>query len=198
MKDVVPLESMMLRYAVVPDKPSLRRRSAAFPRSRCSVMSRRKPSSSTAIPFSAAISRVRSIGNPYVSCSAKACSPRSVLPPAFRRSATAVSKIVVPARRVCPNATSSFSQMLRSRPASATSSGYCGPIDATEASMSSPITGSWAPSSRMLRMTRRMMRRRTYPRPSLPGSTPSATRNAHVRAWSATTRSRTSSVWSRP
>ena len=37
---------------------------SALARSRCSVISRRKPSSSTARPCSAAISRVRSIGKP--------------------------------------------------------------------------------------------------------------------------------------
>ena len=62
--------------------------------------------------------------------------------PAFCRSATAVSKIVVPVRRVCANSASSAAAMLARRPASSTSSGYCGPIASTDASMSSPMTGS--------------------------------------------------------
>ena len=43
----------------------------------------------------------------------------------------------------------------------------------------------------------RSRRRSTYPRPSLPGVTPSPVSIRPVRTWSATTRSRTSSSWSR-
>ena len=43
------------------------------------------------------------------------------------------------------------------------------------------------------RVALRNILRRTYPRPSLPGTTPSLIRKVQVRAWSATTRSATSS-----
>ena len=67
------------------------------------------------------------------------------------------------------------------------SSGYCGPIAKIDDVMSSRIVGSWAPSNRMFRVVRRIMRRRTYPRPSFPGVTPSPINIAAVRAWSAIT-----------
>jgi hypothetical protein len=70
-------------------------------------MSARKPSSSTVTPCSAAISRVTSIGKPYVSCRLNAWSPLSVGEPALFAFCTAVSNSVVPAVRVRRNASSS-------------------------------------------------------------------------------------------
>jgi hypothetical protein len=62
----------------------LARAASALARSRCSAISRgsrpRRPQ-----PCSAAISRVRSIGKPYVSCSWNALSPGSFLPPGLLR-----------------------------------------------------------------------------------------------------------------
>ena len=60
---------------------------------------------------------------------------------------------------------------------------------------SSGMTGSSTPSRRMARTARRMRRRRTYPRPSLEGLTPSLMSISEERMWSPTTRRRTSSVW---
>ena len=51
---------------------------------------------------------------------------------------------------------------------------------------------------RMLRIVRRIMRRNTYPRASLPGKTPSPMSIMAVLAWSATTRKETSLFWSLP
>ena len=67
----------------------------------------RKPASSTCSPCSAAISRVRSIGKPYVSCRAKASAPPRDGRPGDFALATAVSRIVVPALSVRRNASSS-------------------------------------------------------------------------------------------
>jgi hypothetical protein len=47
------------------------------------------------------------------------------------------------------------------------------------------MTGWSTPSSLAARMMRRSNRRNTYPRPSLPGLTPSAMMIAAVRVWSA-------------
>ena len=113
--------------------PLLRALESALARSRCCCMRRRKPSSSTLRPCSAAISRVRSIGNPYVSWRAKASLARQL---ACRRRcgppATAVSKIVVPVLRVCRNAASSPTAIWRIRLTSSFSSGYCGAMVSTE------------------------------------------------------------------
>ena len=57
----------------------------------------------------------------------------------------------------------------------------------------STSTGSVIPSRRALRTTRRSSRRSTYPRPSLPGTTPSPMSIVAVRTWSAMTRKRTPS-----
>ena len=56
---------------------------------------------------------------------------------------------------------------------------------------------SSTPSSFIERTARRSSRRRMYPRPSLPGVTPSPMSISPLRTWSATTRSRTSASWSR-
>ena len=96
-----------------------------------------------------------------MSCRANASSPESWLPPPLRTLATAVSKIVVPVRRVWRNAASSPTAIWRMRLTSSLSSGYCGAIVRTEASTSSRIVGSWAPRRRIMRMVRRMMRRST-------------------------------------
>ena len=108
MKSVAP-RSRSSRYAAepVPAPAPLRDCASAFARCRCSAISRRNPSSSTARPCSPAISRVRSIGNPYVSCSWNARCPDSVAPPACLVSRTAVSRIAVPARSVWAKASSS-------------------------------------------------------------------------------------------
>ena len=58
---------------------------------------------------------------------------------------------------------------------------------------SSGSAGPFQPSSRIARIARRVMRRSTYPRPSLAGVTPSLISISVVRTWSAITRSRTSS-----
>jgi hypothetical protein len=67
-------------------------------------MRRSKASRSTVRPLSSAISRVRSIGNPKVSCSRKAVSPasRGAVPAAasFLVSSTAMSRMLVPAASV--------------------------------------------------------------------------------------------------
>ena len=50
------------------------------------------------------------------------------------------------------------------------------------ATVSSDIIGSDDPNRRIFRIVRRIIRRRTYPRPSLPGVTPSPINIADVRA----------------
>jgi hypothetical protein len=62
---------------------------------------------STVSPASSAISRVRSIGNPYVSCRRNASEPAIVVPPACFVCATDRSSVVVPAARVRRNVSSS-------------------------------------------------------------------------------------------
>ena len=65
--------------------------------------------------------------------------------------------------------------------------------------VTSPVsTASSTPRRRTERTARRMSRRRTYPRPSLPGRTPSPMSMRAERTWSATTRMRTSSWASAP
>jgi hypothetical protein len=98
-------------------------RLSAFARSRCSAMSARNPASSTVTPCSAAISSVRSIGKPYVSCSAKARSAVRVEPPCSFVVRTAVSRIVVPDARVRRNASSSPTSVELIRSKSRSSSG---------------------------------------------------------------------------
>ena len=98
----------------------------------------------------------------------------------------------VPRSSVDKNDSSSATAIETIRFKSVFNSGYCGAIALTLALINSAIVASWAPSKRMFRTTRRRMRRKTYPRPSLPGSTPSAIKKAHVLAWSAITRSETS------
>ena len=66
------------------------------------------------------------------------------------------------------------------------------------ATVSSDMIGSIEPSRRILRIVRRIMRRRTYPRPSFPGVTPSPISIAEVRAWSAIMRSETSDFSDEP
>ena len=60
------------------------------------------------------------------------------------------------------------------------------------ASVRVAILGSLVPSSRIFLIVLRIILRKTYPRPSLPGVTPSPINIAAVRAWSAITRSETS------
>ena len=133
-----------------------------------------------------------------MSCSAKAESPLSTFVLVDFKSAAAKSNIEVPRSSVLKKVSSSAAAMDMMRPCSLSSSGYCGAIAVMLAAISSFIEGSFVPSKRMLRTTRRRMRRKTYPRPSLPGSTPSAIKNAQVRAWSATTRKATSDFGSAP
>ena len=81
------------------------------------------------------------MGNPYVSCSWNAWCPGSVRPPPDRTAVTAVSKIVVPARRVCANASSSAYAYVAMRPKSEPTSGYDGAIASRETGSSSDSTG---------------------------------------------------------
>ena len=128
-----------------------------------------------------------------MSCSWNACEPDSFAPPAFLVSVIAVSRIVVPARSVDRNASSSAYAYDEIRPNSSATSGYDGLMQSRATGSSSGIAGCCQPSSRIARIARRMMRRRTYPRPSLLGVTPSPMSISEVRTWSAMTRSRTSS-----
>src|SRR4051794_30998770 len=80
----------------VPAWPGFLAWASALARSRCSFIRRRKPSSSTDRPCSAAISRVRSIGKPQVSWSRKALSPAGAWAPGALVSVTAASRMVGP------------------------------------------------------------------------------------------------------
>ena len=81
-------------------------RASSWARCRCSAMSSRNAFSSTATPASPAISRVRSIGKPKVSCRAKASAPLSARFSPLATS-TACSRRVVPDSMVLRNARSS-------------------------------------------------------------------------------------------
>jgi hypothetical protein len=71
------------------------------------------------------------------------------------------SKIVVPVFSVCRKIDSSPTAICRTRFASSLSSGYCGAMVSTVASTRSLMTGSCAPSSRIIRIVRRISRRST-------------------------------------
>ncbi len=101
------------------------------------------------------------MGKPQVSCSRKALSPGSTAEPAALVSDTAVSRMLVPAFSVLRKAFSSARATFSIRSRSVISSGYCCPIMPMTTSMRSLTTGPVAPSRRMLRMARRMMRRST-------------------------------------
>ena len=117
-----------------------------------------------------------------MSCRENACSPGNTVDPDCLASVTAVSNNTVPVRNVVSNVDSSPMATLRIRSTSSFNSGYWGAMAWTVASISCDIVGSPAPRMRMLRITRRIRRRSTYPRPSLPGTTPSPIRNVQVRA----------------
>ncbi len=144
-------------------------------------MSTVKRSRSTVSPASAAISIVKSIGNPYVSCSAKAFSPEIVVLPESLVSAATVSKSMFPVLKVWANAFSSPAAILRIRSRESLSSGYWGAITLIADSHSVRRVCSFAPSNRIFRITLRISRRNTYPRPSLPGITPSEIKKMQVR-----------------
>ena len=127
-----------------------------------------------------------------MSCSAKAESPLNIFDLLDFSSVAAKSNMEVPRSSVLKKDSSSAAAIDMMRPCSESNSGYCGAIASMLAAINSRIEGSCVPSKRMFRTTRRKIRRNTYPRPSLPGNTPSAIKNAQVRAWSATTRSATS------
>ena len=151
----------MSRYTVTAATPLFRATESALARERCSCIKRRKPSSSTLSPCSAAISRVRSIGNPKVSCRANAESPLSTLVLVDFKSAAARSNIDVPRSSVLRNVSSSAAAIDMMRPCSVNNSGYCGAIAVMLAAISSFIDGSCVPSNRILRTTRRKIRRKT-------------------------------------
>ncbi len=104
---------------------------------------------------------MRSIGKPQVSWSRNALSPESTEEPAETVSWTAVSRMLVPVLSVLRNAASSPRATVSMRLRSSSSSGYCGLMALMTVSTRTPTVGSAAPSSRMLRMARRMMRRST-------------------------------------
>ncbi len=101
------------------------------------------------------------MGKPQVSWSRKALSPESTVPPPALVSETAVSRMVVPALSVLRKAASSARATVSMRLRSSISSGYCWPIVLMTTSSRSATTGPVAPSRRMLRTARRMMRRST-------------------------------------
>ena len=76
---------------------------------------------------------------------------------------------------------------------SVSSSGYASTIAFFEVRKSFPNTGSLTPRRRIARTVLLRRRRRTYPRPSLPGETPSPISIKALLTWSATTRSLISS-----
>ena len=129
--------------------------------SRCSFIRRRKPSSSTDRPASEAISSVRSIGKPKVSCSLNASEPENTVEPDLRVSSATFSNSVEPVRSVWRKEASSATATASMRVWSANSSGYCGPIALTVVSTSSLMVWPDAPSRRMLRIARRIRRRST-------------------------------------
>ena len=104
----MPCLSRIDRYAPPSAWPTLCWAASCLERCRCSAISRRKPSSSTVSPCSEAISRVRSIGNPYVSCSWNALSPASTVPPERLVSVAARSKIREPLVSVVRKVSSSL------------------------------------------------------------------------------------------
>ena len=87
---------------------------------------------------------------------------------------------MVPVLRVCAKEVSSPIAISKILFLSLTNSGYCGPMALMVASINSFITGLSAPKILIFLITRLIMRRSTYPRPSLPGITPSPIKNAAV------------------
>ena len=69
--------------------------------------------------------------------------------------------MALPLASVARKAASSFSATVSILDRWPTSSGYCGAMAVIDASSRSRIVGWWAPSSRILLMTRRMIRRST-------------------------------------
>ncbi len=116
---------------------------------------------STVSPASAAISSVRSIGKPWVSCSTNAVEPGTTVPPASLVSSAAASNSREPDAMVRRNDSSSLTATRRIRSRSVFSSGYDGLISSLTVSVSAGITGSSTPSSRALRTVRRSSRRST-------------------------------------
>ena len=96
----------------------------------------------------------------------------------IRRPASSVSRN----RRSSWNATVSTNDALWARP------GYASRNSSTTIPATRWRKGPSNPSFFPWRSARRMIRRSTYPRPSLEGTIPSAMRKAVARAWSATTR----------
>ena len=96
---------------------------------------------STSRPFSCAISSVRSIGKPNVSCSLNATSPDTpeLLPGAA--ASVICTNSFSPAASVVRNDASSATQTARIRSALAASSGYWAFMAAMLTSASSPKTG---------------------------------------------------------
>jgi hypothetical protein len=93
-----------------------------------------------------------------VSCSLKATSPGTCSWPC---AAVIWTKSFSPWLSVVRNDSSSATHTALIRSACAASSGYWGAIAAIEVSASAPKTGSCAPSKRIERTVRRMIRRRT-------------------------------------
>ena len=101
----------------------MRALASALARSLCSCINRRNSSVSTVSPASAAISSVRSIGKPWVSCSTNAVDPGTTLLPDSLVSCAATSNSLEPDAMVRRNACSSFTATRWIRSKSVASSG---------------------------------------------------------------------------
>ena len=157
----------------------------ALPAALCSSMRWLYWLTSIAMLRSDAISWVRSLGKPKVSWSKNTTSPLSLLP--WGTSFKAFSRMTSPLSNVSLKRSSSLSMTSSINDARSWSSGYALPISAMTNVATFAINGSVSPRRTPNRMALLAIRRRTYPRPSFDGMTPSPIKNVQARPWSAMT-----------
>ena len=102
--------------------------------------------------------------------------------------AAASSKISMPRSSVTPKRSSSAASTRWISSRRSTTSGYACPICSITTSARPGRNGDFIPIRKPCCAARRMIRRRTYSRPSFEGATPSAAMNVMPRPWSASTR----------
>ncbi len=152
---------------------------------RCFWSSSSKPFLSTVNPFSLRIDSVISNGKPYVSYNLKASRPGSALCLFFCKVSMSSSKMRVPCSRVSWNFSSSLFTIRAIFSLRFLISGYCSCIISLTIGTNLYKKQSFMPSCVPSRMARLNNRLSTYPRPSLPGSTPSEIQNTQAFTWSA-------------
>ena len=155
----------------------------------CSSMAFWKPSLSTVNCASCAICSVKSIGKPNESYKKNAWSPETTVCWFSAKVSFSSVKYLIPRSNMVLNDCSSSCIISIIRSCAAINSGYDGPNVSTTTGMSEAKNPDGAFNTCCpYRVARRNIRRKTYPRPSLLGTAPSAIANDNVRAWSAIAR----------